>query len=110
MDKSTLIKIAATTMFRKLPFDMIKEVVDNTTVLETMNRYTQERYQEDFWLGGDAFNENYRLVCPPTAFDFVGFFPFMVKTVFLERTPFTPGVDSAKFGLHKKFTKPLLVY
>ena len=103
--------LALSTIFRKLPLDLVEAIVKNTTVLDTINDYTQERYSEDFWYGGYTFNSDYRLVCPPTSFDIdfsVGF-PFSYKTLFLERTPFTPGENYAKFGLHKKLRKPLLV-
>ena len=105
----TLMSLAKSTIFRKLPLELIEAIISHTSILEAMNRYTKERFNDVFWYGGTHFNSDYRIVCSPTGFDFVGFWPFMVKTIHLERTPFTPGVDSAKFALHPKFDKPLLI-
>lgn len=108
--KSTLLAIATSTIFRKVPLDTIELVLKNQVVLRTMNAYTNKRYGKDFWYGELSFNPDFRLVCPPMSFDFnrsVGF-PFLVKTIFIEHKPFTEGQDYAKFGIHWRLTEPLL--
>lgn len=107
MDISSL---ALSTIFRKISPELIAELLRNEVVLSTMNHYTIERYNgEVFWYGGFDFNPNFRIVCPPTAWDFIKVYPFFCKTVFLERVPFTEGENYAKFGINWRLDKPLLV-
>jgi hypothetical protein len=109
MNNHKLIPLAMSTVFKKIPMDLMLDLLNNKVVLEVMNRYTQERYNEDFWLGDLNFNPNFRLVCPPTSFDFISSWPFVMKTVFLEYKPFTKGENYAKFGINWRLDKPLLV-
>ena len=110
MENFNVLLLAKTAVFRQLPVDVIELLLKSETVLRTMNEYTEKRYNDSFWYGGKEFNNNYRLVCPPTSVDFIPQlgWPLFVKTCFLERTPFTEGEDFAKFGLHWKLDKPLL--
>jgi hypothetical protein len=111
MNQALLLSIASSYVFRKLPVDVAQHVLSAHQVLETMNEYTLRTYGDSFWSGSmspEAFNKDYRLVCPPTSFDLIPTWPFFVKTIFLERTPFIEGKDYAKFAIHKSFKDPLL--
>jgi hypothetical protein len=68
MNHPKLLDIAPSIIFRKASLDLIKTIIESTAILDTMNRYTRERYGDDFWLGGINFNLDYKLVCPPTSF------------------------------------------
>jgi hypothetical protein len=110
MKKSDIVSIAASTVFRKLPLDVVELLLRNQVVLDTMNNYARSRYGENFWNGDLSFNPNFRLVCPPTAFDVnPKMWPPFYKTVFLERAPFIPGENYAKFGINWRLDEPLLV-
>lgn len=113
LNQSDILSITSSLVFRKLPPEVTAQLLRVVEVLQAINEYTLLRHNELFWDGGftaEAFNKNYRVVCPPTSMDIdmsVGF-PWAYKTIFVERVPFTPGKDYAKFGIHKKLKKPLL--
>jgi hypothetical protein len=113
ISQALLLSIASSFVFKRLPVEVVAQLLNLSSTLEVINEYTQETYGDKFWDGSftkDSFNTLYRVVCPPTSMDFdmsVGF-PFCYKTIFVERYPFTEGKNYAKFGIHKKLKKPLL--
>jgi hypothetical protein len=113
ISQALLLSIASSFAFKRLPVEVVAQLLNLTATLEVINEYTQETYGDKFWDGRfepDAFNTLYRLVCPPTSMDFdFSMWPPIYKTVFVERYPFEEGKNYAKFGIHKKLTQPLLV-
>lgn len=108
--KLELINLANSTVFRKLPMDLFEKIINNKCFLESMNKYTETRYGETFWYGGKEFNSNYRFAIHSKRYRLVNFWPFLMQSVCLERTPFEDvDVDCAKFTLHPKFKLPTIL-
>jgi hypothetical protein len=106
-----IVNAVTATALKKLPYAIAEQLLSIEPTLIAINAYTQKRFGESFWYGGfnpQSFNDNYRVIYEPGSMDLCPFWPFHYSTIWVERFPFDDPNYSAKFGIHKRLTKPLL--